>query len=194
MFRPYLPFLLVVLLLTFSVLPAHSGTGKNISSSIQESYQKAKFYYNQLETDQKLGAKRDLWIKGAGNFRKVYLANPKSELAPASLYMLGKIYSRMYDKFHLQKDLQESVGYFTHILKGFEDHPVWSEDPKRAVFKEASVRTLDMGYAGSLGYAAAGALADFIIVDMLSQAATGQLTPDEAMQQAEKQANRYYRV
>ncbi len=90
--------------------------------------------------------------------------------------------------------LQESVGYFTQTLKGFEDHPVWNEDPKRRVFKDANTRSLDMGYAGPLGYAAAGVLADFVVVDMVSQAATGQLSPEEAIKQAEKRASRYYRV
>jgi len=90
--------------------------------------------------------------------------------------------------------LQESVGYFTHTLKSFDDHPVWTEDPKRRVFRDACTRTLDMGYAGQMGYAAAGALADFVVVDMISQAATGQMSPDDAMAQAEKRANRYYRV
>jgi multiple sugar transport system substrate-binding protein len=62
------------------------------------------------------------------------------------------------------------------------------------VFRDATIRTLNMGYAGPLGYAAAGVLADFVIVDMVAQAATGQLTPAQAMRQAEKRANRYYRV
>ena len=90
--------------------------------------------------------------------------------------------------------LQASVGYFTQTLKAFEDHPVWTEDPKRRVFRDASTRTLSMAYAGQMGYAAAGALADFIVVDMVSQAATGQLSPQDAMKQADKRANRYYRV
>lgn len=90
--------------------------------------------------------------------------------------------------------LQESVGYFTQTLKGYEDHPVWTEDPKRRVFRDACTRTLDMAYAGSMGYAAAGALADFVVVDMVSQAATGQMSPADAVAQAEKRANRYYRV
>jgi multiple sugar transport system substrate-binding protein len=90
--------------------------------------------------------------------------------------------------------LEQSVGYFTQTLKSYESNKVWSEDPKRAVFKEACTRTLDMGYAGPLGYAAAGALADFVIVDMVSQAATGQTTVKEAMETAQKRAERYYRV
>jgi len=90
--------------------------------------------------------------------------------------------------------LQESVGYFTQTLKAYEDHTVWTEDPKRRVFKDASTRSLHMGYAGPLGYAAAGALADFIIVDMVSEAATGQVSPKEAAARAERRANRYYRI
>lgn len=90
--------------------------------------------------------------------------------------------------------LQESVGYFTQTLKSFEKHPVWDEDPKREPFRHASVRTKHMGHGGPLGYAAAGAIADFVVVDMISSVAIGQATPDEAMAAAEKRANRYYRV
>ncbi len=102
--------------------------------------------------------------------------------------------SFLMDKQQYDAWLQESVGYFTQTLKSFENHPVWAEDPKRRVFKDASTRSLHMGYAGPLGYAAAGALADFIIVDMVSEAATGQSTPKDAAARAEKRANRYYRV
>jgi multiple sugar transport system substrate-binding protein len=90
--------------------------------------------------------------------------------------------------------LEESVGYFTQTLKAYENHKVWTEDPKRLVYKSAATRTLDMGYAGPLGYAAAGVLADFVIVDMVSSAATGQATIEDAMKLAEKRANRYYKV
>ncbi|MFO1352504.1 MAG: hypothetical protein U1F68_18235 [Gammaproteobacteria bacterium] len=86
--------------------------------------------------------------------------------------------------------LQQSVGYFTQTLKAYDNHPVWTEDPKRRVYKDASTRSLDMGYAGPLGYAAAGVVADFVMVDMISQVATGQATPDEAMKTAEKRAQR----
>ena len=35
-----------------------------------------------------------------------------------------------YDAF-----LQGSVGYLSHPLKAYQDHPVWTEDPKRTVFR-----------------------------------------------------------
>ena len=90
--------------------------------------------------------------------------------------------------------LQESVGYFTQTLRAYDSHPVWTEDPKRKVFAEATARAVSIAHAGSLGYAAAGALADFIIVDMVSEALTGQSAPKDAAAKAEKRANRYYRV
>lgn len=90
--------------------------------------------------------------------------------------------------------LQQSAGYFTQTLKGYDDHPLWSEDPKRRVYKDASTRSLDIGHAGPLGYAAAGVYADFVMLDMVAQAATGQATAAEAMATAEKRALRYYRV
>ena len=37
------------------------------------------------------------------------------------------------------------------------------------------------GYAGPLGYASAGAMADFILVDMVAEAVSGQATTEEAM-------------
>ena len=35
---------------------------------------------------------------------------------------------------------------------------------------------------------------DYIVVDMVAEAATGQRTPEEAAKRAEQRANRYYRV
>ncbi len=90
--------------------------------------------------------------------------------------------------------LQESVGYFTQSLKGYDNHPVWDQDPKRGPYRDASARAVSIAHAGTLGYAAAQALADFIIVDMVAEALTGQATPKDAAKRAEKRANRYYRV
>jgi multiple sugar transport system substrate-binding protein len=51
-----------------------------------------------------------------------------------------------------------------------------------------------IGYAGKMGYASAGAAADFIVVDMVAEAASGKSTPKEAAERAQKRAERYYKV
>jgi multiple sugar transport system substrate-binding protein len=50
------------------------------------------------------------------------------------------------------------------------------------------------GYAGKLGYASAAAVADFIIPNMVAEAASGSKTPKEAAERAQKRAERYYKV
>ena len=44
------------------------------------------------------------------------------------------------------------------------------------------------------GYASAGAAADFIVVNMVAEAISGSKTPKEAMERAQKRAERYYKV
>ena len=50
------------------------------------------------------------------------------------------------------------------------------------------------GYRGSLGYASAATLADFIINNMVAQVCSGRSTPKEAAAEAQRRAERYYRT
>jgi len=74
------------------------------------------------------------------------------------------------------------------------DNPVWTSDPVHEPYKRASSTLRPNGYAGPLGYASAATMADYVMVDMVAEAATGQRTPEEAAKRAEQRANRYYRV
>ena len=53
---------------------------------------------------------------------------------------------------------------------------------------------LPVGYAGEMGSASAACIADFIILDMVAEAASGSKTPREAAERARKRAERYYKV
>ena len=55
------------------------------------------------------------------------------------------------------------------------------------------MRTLTAGYKGSVGEKAAAALADFIVLDMFANAATGTMSVDDAIANAQRQAERIYR-
>lgn len=85
-------------------------------------------------------------------------------------------------------------GYVTQSLKAYENNKVWTQNPKILPYRDCPARMLWNGYAGPLGAASAQALADNIIIEMFAQAASGKLSPKEAMQRAEQQASRYYRV
>ena len=98
---------------------------------------------------------------------------------------------------HAQIHLLPSGGGEARRLTNHEtaaDNPVWSSDPNAVAYSKASETLRPNGYAGPLGYASAATMADYVLVDMYAKAVTGQATPQEAMEEAEKRANRYYRV
>ncbi|NCW18932.1 MAG: carbohydrate ABC transporter substrate-binding protein, partial [Betaproteobacteria bacterium] len=76
--------------------------------------------------------------------------------------------------------MNASIGYVCHPLKAYEKHPIWTVDPKHTPYKNAMAVMRPAGYPGRLGYASASTLADFIMVNMVAEAASGQRTPQEA--------------
>jgi multiple sugar transport system substrate-binding protein len=90
--------------------------------------------------------------------------------------------------------LQGGGGYVSHPLKAYDANPIWTSDPKHTPYRDAFKNLRPAGYAGKLGYASAGALGDFIVSNMVAEAASGSKTPKEAAERAQKRAERYYKV
>ena len=90
--------------------------------------------------------------------------------------------------------MQAGIGYVSHPLEAYAKNPIWTVDPKHTLYRDVVKNMRPAGYAGKLGYASAGALADFIIVDMVAEAASGSKSPKEAAERAQKRAERYYKV
>ena len=85
-------------------------------------------------------------------------------------------------------------GYVAQPLRAYEANPVWTSDPKNTAYRDAVKNLRPAGYAGKLGYASAASAADFIVVNMVAEAVSGSKTPKEAMERAQKRAERYYNV
>lgn len=100
----------------------------------------------------------------------------------------------MFEDPQMPDWITSSAAYCCQTLKAFENNPIWKADPNNAAYAKASATLRTNGYAGPLGYASAATMADYVLVDMFAKAVTGQATPQEAMEEAEKRANRYYRV
>jgi multiple sugar transport system substrate-binding protein len=90
--------------------------------------------------------------------------------------------------------LQGSGGYISQPLRAFEKNPIWTSDPKHTPYRDATKNMRPAGSPGRLGYASAGALADFIVANMVAEAASGKMSPKEAAERAQKRAERYYKV
>ncbi len=106
------------LLLSPLVLLA-TGDDPEEQPSIAKRYDEAKFYYNQLQTNPTLSASRDNWLKGTRNFRRIYLSTPNTDMAPACLFMLGRLYGDMHDHFQNSADLDESISYLKDTARLF---------------------------------------------------------------------------
>lgn len=112
--------LLPLICLSASPQPAEEDTDRPASAA--KLYDEAKFYYNQLQNNSALSNTRENWLKGTRNFRRIYLSSPKSDLAPACLFLLGRVYSDMFDKFQNGIDLDESISYFKDAARLFPQH------------------------------------------------------------------------
>ncbi len=87
-----------------------------------------------------------------------------------------------------------SNGYVAPPMPAYNDNPIWTSDPMITPYRDCLKRCLDNGYAGDLGYASAGVMGDFVVVDMFAEACLGQQSPKDAAKRAADRAKRYYNV
>lgn len=99
----------------------------------------------------------------------------------------------MQEKENFDPWIAAAQGYLSHFLNAYDSNPVWTEDPKRTVYRDVSKRTLTPAGLGTLGEKAAAAIADFIVVDMFANYCTGREDIKGAIKIAERQAQRIYR-
>jgi multiple sugar transport system substrate-binding protein len=90
--------------------------------------------------------------------------------------------------------IKSSSAYCCQTLKAYADNPIWTADPVFAPYAKASETLRTNGYAGPLGPASAAVMADYVLVDMFAEAATGQRSPEDAAARAEQRAKRYYKA
>jgi len=97
----------------------------------------------------------------------------------------------LMERAHYGDYLESAVGYLSQTLKGYEALPMWTEDPKRLVFRDAAARSRSFAYKGKLGYPAAAILSDQIVLQMFAEAASRQTTPEQAIIRADQRIAQY---
>jgi multiple sugar transport system substrate-binding protein len=136
-----------------------------------------------------------LWPIGpAGQPTEFHIAYPMMIMKYSKVPAACKAFiSFMLEAENYDKWLIDSVAYLTHPLNAYDKNPVWSSDPKLSMLRDVAKRTLTAGGLGSVGEKAAGALADFVMLDMVASVCTGRATIKDAVAVAERQAKRIYR-
>lgn len=100
----------------------------------------------------------------------------------------------MYEQEQMPEWITRASAYCCQPLKAYANNPIWTADPVHTPYQRASETLRPNGYSGPLGYASAAVMADYVLLDMFAEGATGQRTPEEAAKRAEARINRYYRV
>lgn len=88
---------------------------------LQKRYDLAKAYYYNLSDRNESGESRANWDNAIGMFRKIYLAQPKHDLALASLFLMGRMYYEMYERFNNPLDLGEAITYYQDVALLFPE-------------------------------------------------------------------------
>jgi multiple sugar transport system substrate-binding protein len=106
--------------------------------------------------------------------------------------------AKEYLRFMMEEEqyapyLEACIGYWNHPLKTYDNHPIWTEDPKHEPFKHVLADALWDSYSGSISEASSAVLSEFVLVQMVASVCAGQATPEEAAAEAQRRTERYYR-
>ena len=86
-------------------------------------YKQAAAFYNNSRGFYKKNPSRSRWQDCVVLFQKAYDTDTHHpEIAPKSLYMMGKIYGKAYKQFGMNEDLRVSGDYYEHLIFTFPDH------------------------------------------------------------------------
>ena len=106
----------------------------------------------------------------------------------AKAYLTYMMEVEQYDKW-----LSGSFGYWGQPLRAYEQSAVWDSDPKIKLYKETMEKSRWYAWPGAITEQSGAVMADYVMVDMVAAASTGDGTPEDAAKEAERRAKRYYR-
>ncbi len=89
--------------------------------------------------------------------------------------------------------IEAAQGYLSHFLLGYDKNPIWTADPKTTPYRNVAQLASTPAGVGKMSESAAAAIADFIVVDMFANYATGAEDTKTAMASAERKLKRMYR-
>jgi multiple sugar transport system substrate-binding protein len=89
--------------------------------------------------------------------------------------------------------LSQCLGYWSNPLKAYSKMAFWTADPKIAPYAVGMDTSFYDGYKGPVTPASSAVAANYTIVDMFAEVATGNATPEAAAKRAAQQVERYYK-
>lgn len=102
--------------------------------------------------------------------------------------------SFMMEQDQYEKWLTGCLGYWAQPLKAYAELDVWKSDPKLLAYRDTCANQFWNGYQGPITAASGAVTADYVLVNMFAQVASGQSSAQDAVVEAERRAKRYYKT
>lgn len=119
-----------------TVQGSHSG----VIPDAKTAYVQAKKHYDSLKNDAKLRRNKAAWEDVIVQFRKVYLTHPEDDdIAPKSLWMLGRCYDEMYGWTGQKALLDEAISRYLTLTEKFPQNTL-ADDALMAVARLYSIK------------------------------------------------------
>jgi N-acetylmuramoyl-L-alanine amidase len=157
------------LALQFPWSTAEAETPEPVENYAVKQYQQAIAFYNNLTIGANPG-QRERWLKGAKLFQHLYRNNPTHELAPACLFMLGRIQRQMSRHFNNTLDLDRAFASFQDLVLLFPEHSLADD----SLYQVAMIQLHDLKNADEAARTLARILSLYPAGDMAT-AAAGEL-------------------
>jgi multiple sugar transport system substrate-binding protein len=84
----------------------------------------------------------------------------------------------LYDDKQLSRWLVAGEAYYAPFLHGYDNHPMWTAEPRYMPFKESLKTSRLHGWPGPPGHQASESVAKYVVVDMFAKACRGDSTRD----------------
>jgi N-acetylmuramoyl-L-alanine amidase len=114
-------FILLSIIIFLFISPSYPGKAwaeSRVPDRIGKRFDQATYLYNNLSFN-KGERSRDRWLRCVKSLQMVYHRDPGHDKAPLALFMLGRMYEEMHDRFHNPHDLIEAAGYYEDLAMIF---------------------------------------------------------------------------
>jgi N-acetylmuramoyl-L-alanine amidase len=114
-------FLLFFFLLSTSLYQSAAADG------VEYDYRQAELSFKKLLKDPQKQKDRHYWLACIKSFSSVYTSEPSGPRADDAIFMIGRLYSKLYEISSRSRDRQEAVDYCWRLLKRFPKSPFRAE-------------------------------------------------------------------
>ena len=84
----------------------------------------------------------------------------------------------LYDDKQISRWLVSGDAYYAPFWNGYDNHPMWKDEPRYLPFKESLKTSRPHAWPGPIGHAASESVAKYVLVDMFAKACRGDATKD----------------